>query len=343
MEFKAQPLVSFVILNWNGRERLINCLRSVEKVKYSNKEIIVINNGSNDDSHEFVKKYFPGVKLTNLKKNIGYAGGKNLGVKKSKGKYILCLDNDTLVTPEFLSPLVEDLEKDKTVGIVQPQIRSMIYKNLLDSVGSFLTFNGFLYHYGYMKPYSKKIYKNPLFAYSIKGACFLMAKKDYQELGGLDASFLSYIEETDLCHRLWLSGKKVLYDPRGVIYHWGGGDTLTMSNSNSSFFRTFRNRYYSYIKNFSSLELVKILPIYFLFSEGFVIMSLLRGKFLQAFYIQLGNLAWILKLPELLKKRRVIQRQIRKVEDSQIQKWIKRKPRLEYYWYLATDIKKYKD
>src|SRR5258708_11729 len=128
--------------------------------------------------------------------------GKNIGVSEAKGEYILALDNDTTVTPDFLQPLIEIMEKDKSIGIIQPQIRSMIHKELLDSVGSYMTESGILYHFGYMKPYKMEIYTKPLFAYSIKGACFLIAKKDYLKLGGLDKMFLSYVEETDLCHRM---------------------------------------------------------------------------------------------------------------------------------------------
>lgn len=340
---KYDPLVSFVILNWNGKERLKKCLQSVKKVTYPRVEIVVVNNGSIDDSREFLEKFHPDVKVIELKKNVGYAKGKNIGVSKASGKYILALDNDTKVTSNFLTPLVEDLENDKSIGIVQPQIRSMIHEELLDSVGSFLTSTGFLYHFGYMKPHAKKIYQKPLFAYTIKGACFLIAKKDYEALGGLDVSFLSYVEETDLCHRVWLSGKKVLYDPKSVIYHWGGGDTLTMSSSEASLYRSFRNRFYSYIKNLSVVELIKILPVLIVMCEMYVLMSFLSGKVKQAAAVQLGSIYWIFKLPTLLKKRSYIQKKIRKVTDQEINKFIKRQPRLSYYWYVAKDIKAYKD
>ncbi len=337
------PLVSFIILNWNGKKRLEVCLASIKKVTYPNYEIVLVNNGSTDDSEEFVKKKYPKIKLINLKKNIGYAGGKNLGVSKASGKYILAIDNDTSVTPNFIQPLVDELENDPKIGIVQPQIRSMIKEELLDSVVSYQTSTGFLYHYGYMKPHKNKKYKDKLFGYSIKGACFIMARQDYINLGGLDESFLSYVEETDLCHRMWLSGKKVEYLPESVIYHWGGGDTLTMTSSNDSLFRSFRNRYYSYIKNFSFIELVKILPIHFLMCEMFVLSTLVKGDLKKSFMVQKGTLIWLFKFDSLIKKRNKIQKKIRKVSDSEINKFIKKNPRLEYYKFLGGEISKYKD
>lgn len=339
------PLVSFIILNWNGLERLKKCLSSLRKVKYPNKEIIVVNNGSTDESAFFIKKYFPEIKIIELKKNVGYARGKNIGVSKAKGKYILALDNDTIVTPNFLFPLVENLEKDNTIGIVQPQIRSMIEENLLDSVCAFLTFTGFLYYVGHMKPYKEKYYSKPMFGYSIKGACFLMKKKDYVDLGSLDESFISYVEETDLCHRVWLSGKRVLYDPRSYIYHWGGGDTQIMEKNDIAIARSFRNRIMSYMKNFSVTELVKILPVHIIFCELIIFVLLTQCKLKKALSLQFAIFYPMFHLSSILKKRLFIQKRIRKVKDNEISKYIINNPRPSYYWYAFTrdDLRDYLD
>ena len=337
------PLVSFIILNWNGRRRLEKCLASIVKIKYPSIEIVVVNNGSTDDSSYFIEKYYPEITIIELKKNVGYARGKNIGVSKAKGKYILSLDNDTEVTPNFLLPLVEDLEKDKSVGIVQPQIRSMMDRNHLDSVCAFLTFTGFLYYVGYMKSYKENYYSKPMFGYSIKGACFIISKSDYISLGGFDVSFFSYVEETDLCHRMWLFGKKVLYDPKSVIYHWGGGDTQMATKTEETIHRSFRNRFYSYLKNFSLIELIKILPVHIVACELFVLLFLLKGQLGKATAVQLGTVSWILDLPSILKKRLYIQSKIRKASDKSIEKYIKKSPRISYFWYILTDLKKYKD
>lgn len=340
---KTKVKVSLVILNWNGRKRLEKCLASLKKITYKNKEIIVVNNGSTDDSADFLKKNYPTVKVIEVKKNIGYAGGTNLGVQKAKGEYVLLLNNDTTVTPGFLEPLVKDMENDHSLGAVQPQIRSMIYPNLLDSVGSFFTSTGFLYHFGYMKPYKNKLYTKPLFAYSIKGACFIMRRKEYLQLGGLDESFICYVEETDLCHRIWLSGKKVMYDPTSAIYHYGGGDMQVMTKDYVTMYRSYRNRIISYIKNFSTWELLKTLPVVVLFSEGFVIMTILKGNIGRGIGAQIGIFGAFASLPDVLKKREYIQRNIRKVSDKQIMQYIKRDPRLSYYYAFFQDPKKYED
>ena len=241
-----KPLVSIIVLNWNGKKWLAKCLPTLVKIKYKPLEIIVVNNGSTDDSAHFLKTKFPEIKVIEIKKNAGYARANNIGVKKALGKYVLLMNNDTTATPSFVTPLVDAMEMDSSIGIIQPQIRSMIYPNLLDSVGSFFTFTGFLYHFGYMKPHTLNKYNKDLFAYSIKGACFIMRRDDYIKLGGFDEDFVCYVEESDLCHRVWLSGKKVMYLPKSTIYHWGGGDMQVMTRSELTVFRSFRNRYLSF-------------------------------------------------------------------------------------------------
>ena len=116
------PLVTIIIVNWNSRENLEDCLNSLFKISYKNYEVIVVDNGSTDDSVEFVEKNFPKVIIVKSKVNLGFAGGNNLGFRKSQGRYILLLNNDTIVTSDFLSKLVKFMEERKDVGIVQPKI-----------------------------------------------------------------------------------------------------------------------------------------------------------------------------------------------------------------------------
>lgn len=335
--------VSIIILNWNGKKWLGSCLKSWRRVTYKPKEIIVVDNGSTDDSAKYLKISFPEVKVIRIKKNIGFAGGNNMGVKKAKGKYVLLLNNDTKVTPTLLKNLVEDMENNPEIGVVQPQMRSMIYPKLLDSVISYTTNTGILYHFGYMKKAGKKIYRNRLFGYSVKGACMMMRRKDFIQLGGLDEDFVCYVEESDLCHRVWLSGKKVLYEPNSIVYHWGGGDMQIMTKSELTVFRSFRNRIISNLKNLSMSQLVLVLPVLFLFSEGYILLSLIKGKIRQALAAQAGVLAWTLDFPRIMEKRAYIQKHIRKVSDRDINTYIKKNPRFSYYYQFFSDPRKYKD
>ncbi len=340
---KKYPKVSIIILNWNGKKWLKQLLPTVSKITYPNKEIIVVNNGSTDDSWKFLKENYPKIKVVEIKKNRGYAGANNFGIKKATGKYILLLNNDTKVTPNFLQILVNDLEEDLSIGAVQPQIRSLINPNLLDSVVSYQTSSGFLYHFGYMKSFKNKKYQKKLYAFSIKGACFLMKREDYVKLGGLDEDFVCYVEETDLCHRIWLSGKKIIYEPKSVVYHWGGGDMQVMTKDEVTMFRSYRNRFISLIKNSSPIELLKTLPLLFLFCEAFIAMTFIKGSFKRALGAQLGIISLLFIMPTIFKKRRFIQKEIRKISDNEIKKLTVKNPRLSYYYHFFSNPGGYKD
>ncbi len=333
-DISKAPKVTFLIPNYNGKKWLTKCLPTIKKITYPNYEIVIVNNGSTDDSAKFLKKNYPSARVLEIKKNRGYAGANNFGAKFANGKYILFLNNDTQVTPNFLEPLVERIEKDKTVGAVQPQIRHMVNKRVIDSIGSFFTFTGFLYHYGYFQTHQQKKYQKELSVYSVKGACFLMKKKDYIDLGGIDESFVTYVEESDLCHRILLSGKKIMYVPQSVVYHFGGGDMSIMTKKEVVIFRSFRNRFVSYIKNLSIKKLILVLPIHFFLCEVLIFMTLFRGKFKQAIASQIGVLGWIPDLPSILKKRKYIQSRIRKISDDKLFASVEHNPSLSYYTHF---------
>ncbi len=328
---KTYPKASIIILNYNGKRWLEKCLPTIRKIKYKPVEVIVVNNGSTDDSRKFVKKNYPEFRLLEIKKNKGFAGANNVGVKLATGKYVLIINNDTEVPEDFLLPMVRRMESDKTIGVIQPKIRSLRKRYLLDAACSFYTSTGFQYHYGYYQLQSKKQYNKEKLVYSAKGACLFTLREDYLKLGGFDEDFVCYVEESDYCHRIWLSGKKVLYLPESYIYHWGGGDMSVMEKSEITIFRSFKNRFYSYIKNLSLFELIKLLPVHIIFCEAMIFSALLRGIIRYGLAAQLGTLWWIFHLPRILKKRRHVQNKIRKVADHEFLPLIKHDPPLSYY------------
>lgn len=328
---KTYPLVSIIILNYNGKRWLTQCLPTIKKIKYKPLEVIIVNNGSTDDSGDLVRKKYPEFRLLEIMPNRGFAGANNIGVKKANGKYVLIINNDTQVPPSFLDPMVKKMEEDKSIGVIQPKIRSLRKKNLLDAACSFYTSTGFLYHYGYYQSEKKKQYNKEHYVYSAKGACLFTRRKEYLRLGGLDEDFVCYVEESDFCHRMWLAGYKVLYLPQSYIFHWGGGDMSVMEKSETTIFRSFRNRYYSYLKNLSLVELLKLLPVHLIFSEAMIFSALTRGIIRYGLAAQFGTLWWIFHLPRILKKRKYVQRKIRKVKDSEFLPLIKHDPPLSYY------------
>ena len=331
------PLVSIIIVNWNSKENLEECLESLFKISYKTYEVIMVDNGSTDDSVEFVKNNFPKVVIVRSKTNLGFAGGNNLGFKECRGKYILFLNNDTIVTKNFLSKLVKFMEKKADVGIVQPKIlfhRSGTYlHHKINSIGSFLLPSGFLYHLSYGK--EDKSRDNSYEIFSAYGACFLARKKIIDKLGLFDDDYFAYFEETDLSHRVWLSGSKVMIDPSALIYHKGARTSVRLPTAFIQY-HSFKNRLQTYLKNFSAINLLKIFLPHFLICEVSSILYLLFGKPDYTLAIQRAILWNIFNFGKIMAKRSRVQNLIRKVKDEEFVPKLTRNVGIKYYYYLSN-------
>ena len=137
------PLVSIIILNHNGGEMLLSCLRSVFSTHYSPMEVILVDNGSTDRSPEEAANKFPGLKLIRLGKNLGYCRGNNIGIKASKGKYIALLNSDTLVHENWLKAIVAIAVDRPDVAFIQPKILMMNNPQVINSAGNQIHIAGF--------------------------------------------------------------------------------------------------------------------------------------------------------------------------------------------------------
>lgn len=337
----TKKLISVIIINWNGKKHLSYCLSSLERINYPNFEVIVVDNASIDGSVEYIKKNFSQVKVIQNKKNLGFAEANNIGFKKAKGEYILLLNNDTKVTPNFLTELVRVMESDKKIGAVQPKIIFMDSKRL-QAGGSFLTKTGFLYHFGCQKNPDDKKYNQPLEIFSTSGSCLLIRRKVIEKVGLFDPDFFCYFEETDFCWRVWLAGYKILYLPTAMIYHKGSQTARRLKLSFVEF-HSFKNRICSLIKNLGALELFKILPVHLIFCQLAVLGFFIKGQLADAWAIYKA-IGWnFLCLRETLEKRRKIQGKIRKISDRRLMPKIKRPVRPLYYYYLFKGLEKYED
>ncbi|MFZ5845160.1 MAG: glycosyltransferase family 2 protein [Patescibacteria group bacterium] len=336
------PKVSVVILNWNGKRFLKDCLSSLAHTKYKPLEVILVDNNSSDGSGEYVKKYFPWVKLIKNKTNYGFAKGNNLGFQAATGEYVLFLNNDTKVTPDFLDIMIRDFQKDSTIGCIQPQMRVLNAPQLLDEAGAYLTPNGFLYHYGYRKDYSLSLYRSPREIFSAKGACMLIPRVVFQSVGKFDEDFFIFFEETDLCHRIWLSGYRVLYEPRSNIFHLAGGDTADKYSYGRRIYLTFKNMNMSFWQNFGVQNLLTIYPLFLV--NQFLLFSyfLFTGKFYLVKEVSRACIWNLRNFRKILNKRRTIQHR-RKISDKDLNRRILYNPGLYYYYCLLFNAQQFSD
>jgi len=334
--------VSIIIVNWNGLSHLKKCLPSLSKVTYSNLETIVVDNASHDDSIRYIEENFPKIKIVKCKKNLGFSGGNNKGLPAVTGDYVLLLNNDTVVTKDFVTELVKAIEAEDKIGVVQSKILSMDYPDRLDSVGAYYTSTGFLYHYGYFQK-DKKKYDATHYLYTAKGACMMIKKEVIDRVGLFDEDFFAYFEETDFCHRVWLLGYSIVYAPKSVIHHKVGGTSNAMNNGFIQF-HSFKNRICSYIKNLGTVELIKILPVHLLLCEAAALSFIPKGRFDLFLSINRAIYWNVVNLKSTLAKRKRIQEKIRVIKDSAFLGEIKRSPGLTYYYYLfAKSLVGYKE
>ena len=329
------PLVSVIIVNWNGKRFLDNCLGSLSKVKYKNTEIFFVDNASKDDSVAYVKKNYPHIKIISNSKNLGYAGGHEGAFRKAKGELILLLSTDTIVEENLLSELVKAVYSEKNIGAVMPKLLMYPRKDLIDSIGSFFLASGIIYHIGRDKDQSKPQYNISQEIFSGKGACMLFKKNVLAKTGLFDKDYFAYFEETDLCHRIWLSGNKVIYWPNTSVCHMQGGSSKQMVPS-FILYHSYKNILCTYIKNLSLKYLIKVLPLALVIYQCGFLVFLFTGKFKTAWAFQKSIIWNINNLPATLKKRKFVQNKIRTVSDDYFLPRVTRHVSLRYYYYLFT-------
>ncbi|MCK5084504.1 MAG: glycosyltransferase family 2 protein [Candidatus Pacebacteria bacterium] len=217
-----QKEVYIIVLNWNGKEDTLECLESLEKINYSNYKIVVVDNGSEDDSVSETKKQFPKVKIIENKKNLGFAGGNNVGIKyaiNSGARYVLLINNDTMVEENFLSELVEVGESDEKVGVLGSKIYFHSEPDRIWFAGgkvSWLKNKGT--HIGLDQIDNGQYDKIKETDY-LTGCCLLIKREVIEKIGVLEEDYFLYYEDTDFSLRAKNANYKIVYVPKSKIYH----------------------------------------------------------------------------------------------------------------------------
>ena len=251
----SKPLVSIIIVNYNGLELLKKCLMSLSKIQFINYEIILVDNNSSDNSVNYVTKNFPQIILIKLDENKGFAEPNNIASKIAKGEYLLFLNNDTIVTENFLTELLNVIKNNEKIAICQ----SLLLKpgGEIDSSGDFIDPLGVVYS-------SKTIPKTEREISSARGACMLIRKVIFDELNGFDEKFFVSFEDVDLGWRAWIKGYKVILSPKSVVYHLGGQTTDKIKSDVA--FHGFKNQLSMKITNFEPhLSLQKIIHFFIVY------------------------------------------------------------------------------
>ena len=251
--------LSIIIPHHNGEELLFNCLESIlNQISIKDFEIIVVDNGSIDNSADKAKEKFPSINLLKSETNLGYSGGCNFGAKNAKGEYTIFLNNDTLHTKNWIEELIGFLDKNPQAGAAQPKILNATNKDTFDYAGG---------AGGYIDKYCFPFVRGRIFnslekdsnqyddvkkIFWASGAAFIIRTELLRELNYFDNIYFAYMEEIDLCWRLQALGLGIWNVPTSVVYHFG--KQTIKENTFKSHYLNHRNSWILFIKNSATFE-----------------------------------------------------------------------------------------
>lgn len=254
-----EPLVSIIIVNWNGVHHLPECLQSLADQTYRNLEIIVVDNASTDGSAELIMTCYPMVRLVRLATNTGFATGNNKGFELANGAYIVILNNDTRAEPDWLARMVEVAEENPAVGMVGCRTCAYDNRDIIDTIGGRICWDG-MSRGAYRLQSFAKLGMNTVEEGLYPSGCAALYKRAMlDETGFFDDDFFAYAEDTDLGLRGQLAGWKTLIATDAVVHHKYSGTGGVFSPF--KLYLVERNHYWVAIKNFP-LPLLILLPFW---------------------------------------------------------------------------------
>lgn len=214
------PLVYIIIINYNNYQDTIECVESLEKINYKNFKILIVDNNSSNDSINRIKTSYSKYEVMQLKDNLGFAGGNNVGIKKalkSGADYILLLNNDTIVEADFLGIMLESFtNSNNKIGIVGSKIFSYYNKELSEGIGNIDFFRFITSNSTFNNDNKSKLEQEVNF---VSGCCMLIKSEVFNMVGLLPEEYFMYYEDTDFCLKTLEKGFKIIYNPKSIIYH----------------------------------------------------------------------------------------------------------------------------
>ncbi|MFC1997596.1 glycosyltransferase family 2 protein [Chloroflexota bacterium] len=297
------PLVSVIIVNWNGCHHLDVCISSLLAQTHQNYEIFLIDNGSKDGSVEHTKKHYPSVRITSLPENLGFCEANNIGIKQANGEYIALINNDTEADQYWLSESIGALESHPEAGFIASRIRLFFQRKYIDTTGDILFRTGYPGKRGWLLLDGPEYEKNKWVFGACAGAS-VYRRSMLNEIGLFDPDFFSFMEDIEISFRAHLYGYRCLYVASAIVYH-KVGSTANLESPQRQFW-SHRNHWYNLIKNLPALLWAKYF-FQILGAELFVFGSAIKNQRTNVFFN--ARIEVLKNLSKMLQKRKRIQKE----------------------------------
>jgi len=316
--------IAVIIVNWNGREYLEKCLDSLKGQSLQDFKVILVDNGSTDDSVSFVEKNYSEVEVIKLEENYGFSFANNVGIKKAfenpETKYIITLNNDTELDEKYLENIVDCAESNENCASVQPKVLNFFDKEKIDNVGIVPSYFGLAFNLGEGEKDGEKFSQGKeIFGANATAALYskeALEKTKLSEGEYFDNSYFAYFEDVDLAWRMKLAGFQSFYCPKAKVFHV---HSATGKNISEKRFLTYRNSWATVFKNYPMPFLISAL---ILIPIQILVIILKKRKPKDLVYLT-KSFAYIVKnWKDISKKRSLIQRS-KKIGNKELEKWLK--------------------
>ena len=272
METEIQ--VSVVIVNWNGRRHLEECLGALGGQTFKHLETILIDNGSQDGSVSWVRKNSPWVRVVALPENTGFCYANNLGYEVSRGRFVALLNNDTRPETDWIFCLYKEMKEDERIGICASRIVRYENPSILDAAGDGYDFSGV----GFRRGHGKRAdhYEQSGEVFGACAAAALYRKKMLEDIGFFDGDFFAVGEDIDLSFRAKMAGYRCLYVPKAVVRHKVSATVGV--GSDFQIYQSRRNVEYVYFKNMPFVLILLTLPVHLFYNLLTFVQALAEGR-----------------------------------------------------------------
>lgn len=302
--------ISVIVVNYNGKHLLRDCLESLFEQSFRNIEVILVDNASRDGSLEYVREAFPLVKIIPLAQNIGFAGANNEGLRHAAGDYIMLLNNDVKVEKDCLQNLCRAMEADQGIGIGATKM-IVADRGVIDSAGDGIStaLRGFKRGEGL----SVNLYNEQEFVFGACAGAAMYRRTMIEDIGFLDEDFFLIYEDTDLNLRAQLADWKVLYVPSAIVFHKVRSTIKEMSTK--AIYYSLRNSEFVRMKNVPAAVFLICFPSYLLGNlVEFLYFAVKYRKF--SLYVR-AKWDAIRLCPRMMRKRRILMKQ-KRVRNGQL-------------------------